>query len=296
VGGVEVEYRSVVSDNRRWAGFAHRPGDIFVCTPAKCGTTWMQTIVASLLWPDGDPPGPVMEVAPWLDARFAPIEDILARLEAQEHRRSIKTHTPADGIPWFDDAQYIVVGRDGRDVFMSWINHMSHIRAERIIDLVGSAMEEGIELGQMPPLDDVHAWLAEWLGDAALFSHLATFWPRRLQPNVLFAHYGDLQADLEGEMRRVAAFLGIDVPEASWPAVVDRCTFASMKARPDEIGPFHILFEGGADTFLFKGTSGRWRDVLSEEELAAYEARVRECLPPDAVTWLAGGRHAFSPA
>ncbi|TMA51013.1 MAG: sulfotransferase domain-containing protein [Deltaproteobacteria bacterium] len=44
-------------DNRRWAGFEPRPGDIFVCTPPKCGTTWTQAIVASLLWPDGKAPG-----------------------------------------------------------------------------------------------------------------------------------------------------------------------------------------------------------------------------------------------
>ena len=44
-------------DNRRWEHFVHRPGDIFVCTPPKCGTTWTQTIVASLLWPEGDAPG-----------------------------------------------------------------------------------------------------------------------------------------------------------------------------------------------------------------------------------------------
>jgi len=50
-------YRTAVFDNRRWAGFEPRPRDIFVCTPPKCGTTWTQAIVASLLWPDGKAPG-----------------------------------------------------------------------------------------------------------------------------------------------------------------------------------------------------------------------------------------------
>src|SRR5689334_20358007 len=65
---VEREYRSWVSDNRRWARFVSRQGDIFVCTAPKCGTTWMQTIVAALLFPAGDAPGRVMEIAPWFDA------------------------------------------------------------------------------------------------------------------------------------------------------------------------------------------------------------------------------------
>src|SRR5690349_4908519 len=117
------EYRNVVSDNLRWNRFAVRPGDIFVCTPPKCGTTWMQAIVAELLFPDGIPGARLWEVCPWIDARFDPVDEVIDRLDAQEHRRSIKTHTPADGIPWHSSAFYIVVGRDGRDAFMSMFNH-----------------------------------------------------------------------------------------------------------------------------------------------------------------------------
>ena len=132
------QYRTPVADNTRWANFVHRPGDIYVCTPPKCGTTWMQTIVASLLWPDGDAPGSVMYVCPWIDAEFRPIDEVLAQLDAQTHRRSIKTHTPADGIPWFDTGKYIVVGRDGRDAFMSWVNHIANMKDDQIAVLNGA--------------------------------------------------------------------------------------------------------------------------------------------------------------
>src|SRR3954469_4784330 len=98
---MQREYRSVLSDNLRWNGFVARPGDIFVCTAPKCGTTWMQTIVNSLTFPNGDSPGPVMQIAPWIDARFYPVDEIIARLDGQTFRRSVKTHTNADGIPWY---------------------------------------------------------------------------------------------------------------------------------------------------------------------------------------------------
>ena len=55
-------YVSAVTDGTWLAAYNHRPGDNFVCAPPKCGTTWMQTIVASLLWPDGNFPGAVMEM------------------------------------------------------------------------------------------------------------------------------------------------------------------------------------------------------------------------------------------
>ena len=32
-----------------------------------------------------------------------------------------------------------------------------------------------------------------------------------------------------------------------------------------------ISWEGGADSFIHKGTNGRWKDVLSEAESANYE-------------------------
>jgi aryl sulfotransferase len=286
------EYRTAVSDNQRWANFTHRPGDIFVCTPAKCGTTWMQTIVASLLFPDGNFPGIVIETFAWIEARFDPIDEMLPRLEAQTHRRCMKSHTPADGIPWFDDAKYIVVGRDGRDAFMSWTNHAASMREDLIAELNKSAVTDGIT--PFPPFaDDVHAWFGPWLAGGALFEHILSFWERRDRENVLFVHYNDLKADLEGEMRRVAEYLEFEVSEALWPAVVERCTFDAMKSRGSQIGDFDRLFDGGSDSFIHKGTNGRWRDVLTTEELAAYDKRVAEALPADAARWLEFGHAAL---
>jgi aryl sulfotransferase len=123
------------------------------------------------------------------------------------------------------------------------------------------------------------------------FEHVASFWSHRDEPNVLFVHYNDMQADLETQMRRVAAFLGVEIDEQQWPALVERCTFASMKARSGEISEFQA-FVGGADTFLFKGSNGRWREVLTAEELEAFDRRARELLPTDAIAWTTYGEGA----
>jgi aryl sulfotransferase len=289
-----VTYRSAVSNNRRWAGFSPRSDDIFVCTPAKCGTTWTQTIVASLLWPDGNAPGPVVSISPWLEAEFDPIDDVLARLDAQTHRRFIKTHTPADGIPFFSDAKYVFVARDGRDAFMSMCNHLERFRDDVREDL--NARIEGDDVMPMQAwTGDVHGFFAVWLPAMGMLEHVASFWERRLDPSVLLVHYNDLKADLAGEMRRIAAFLDIEVPAAKWPLVVERCTFESMKNRGSEIGEFERIFEGGADSFIFKGTNGRWRDVLTPDELESYANRVSELLPAAGGAWLESGRRAADP-
>jgi aryl sulfotransferase len=90
-------------------------------------------------------------------------------------------------------------------------------------------------------------------------------------------------------VRRVAGFLGVSVDEQRWSAQVQHCTFASMKARSDEVGSFDRGFVGGADTFLYKATNGRWRDVLTEAELAAFDRRCGERLSPDAFAWTVNG-------
>ena len=283
-------YRTAVFDNRRWANFEPRPRDIFVCTPPKCGTTWTQTIIASLLHPDGKLPAAVMTMSPWIEFEVFPIEVVLETLRAQTARRFMKSHTPADGIPFFADAKYVVVGRDGRDAFMSLCNHIERFKMAGVLNAKAAA--DGVP--PMPEWDgDVHGFFSRWLGDGNHFAHLGSFWERRADPRIYLLHYNDLKADLAGEMRRLAQWLEIPVRESDWPAVVQRCTFESMRERGAEIGSFEFAFEGGAKGFLFKGTNGRWKDVLTRDELAAYARRAAELVPPQAAAWIERGRAAL---
>jgi len=284
------ELKNAAMDNSRWNGFTPRAGDIFVCTPAKCGTTWMQTIVANLLWPDGNFPGQIVNgIAPWIEAKFGSADAMHAMLNAQTFRRAMKSHSPADCIPWFPQAKYITVVRDGRDAFMSWCNHVSRMK---LIDMMNAQAEAEGLLPQRKFDGDYRAYFRHWLDEPDnFFDVVATFWAKRDEPNLLFAHYNDLKADLDGEMRRVAKFLGIEIPQAKWPAVVERCTFEAM--RNAEADPaIDDMFEGGVKGFIFKGTNGRWRDVLTEDDVGAYRRRVEEMLPADAARFVEGGRHA----
>jgi aryl sulfotransferase len=54
------------------------------------------------------------------------------------------------------------------------------------------------------------------------------------------------------------------------------------------------VVEGGARTFFWKGTNGRWRGILSEAELALYDETAAKVLTPDCARWLEGGRSALS--
>ena len=64
-----------------------------------------------------------------------------------------------------------------------------------------------------------------------------------------------------------------------------------MKANADASVPLGGAFwEGGAQTFINKGTNGRWRDVLSAEDNAAYRTKSRRGIGTETCArWLAKG-------
>jgi len=125
------EYRNHHLDSTRWDRFVVRDDDIVVTTAYKAGTTWTQRILAALVFGPGPLPKTLGEISPWIDSRFmGPIEPVLASVEAQEHRRFLKSHLAVDGLRFFPEAKYIVVGRDTRDVFMSFFNHYSGASAD----------------------------------------------------------------------------------------------------------------------------------------------------------------------
>jgi aryl sulfotransferase len=50
-----------------------------------------------------------------------------------------------------------------------------------------------------------------------------------------------------------------------------------------------MIWKGGGSTFIYKGTNGRWKDVLSTDELALYDQAMTKTLPPDCARWLEKG-------
>lgn len=281
-------------DSTIWDRFAFRDDDVIVATYAKSGTTWTQHIVGQLVF-QGDPNVQVAQISPWLDLRIMP-PDTLAKLEAQQHRRIIKTHLPLDALTFSPKAKYVYIGRDGRDVVWSMYNH--HASANQLwYDLLNDTP------GRVgPPIErpdpDIRRYFQTWLEKDghpfwAFWENIATWWAARDLPNVRLIHFNDLKRDLDGEMRKLAAFLECDVPEDRWPTVVEHCTFDWMKAHAENVSPLGgAIFEGGGKSFIHKGTNGRWRDVLSPDDIAAYERRALAELGPDCARWLAEGQAA----
>jgi Sulfotransferase domain len=301
-------YRSVVADSARWDGFRFRDGDIVISTPPKCGTTWMQRLVALVVFDGPELPAPISKVSPWLDMQLAPLDDVTALLEAQTHRRFIKTHTPLDGIPYDLRVRYICVGRDPRDVAVSARHHMSNMNVERFMASRKAAVglddlpELGIDRPGPPPpqsdADALRAWMDDDSGTAPMtlrfvLTHLSTFWSARQSPNIALFHYGDLSADLTGELRRLASFLGYDISAERATELAQWASFDAMKRDAATVAPnADIALWHNTEEFFHKGQSGQWRAVFTGDHLERYTERVRQLVPSDLADWLHQGNWA----
>jgi hypothetical protein len=133
-----MRYQSSDEDSGRWDGFPFRPGDIVISTRSKSGTTWLQMICALLVFQTPDLPAPLATLSPWLDWLIVPRDEVVARLQAQHHRRFIKTHTPLDGIPIDPRATYIVVARHPLDMAVSLFHQGDNLDRERISELLST--------------------------------------------------------------------------------------------------------------------------------------------------------------
>ncbi len=297
------EYIAMVTDSRRWDGFKPRDGDIIISTPPKCGTTWTQMICALLIFQTSKFERKLSDYTPWLDMPARPVEEILSEYESQTHRRFIKTHTPLDGVPYFDNATYLFVARDPRDAFFSMGNHQKNMNPEVMGKMMGGSQKRGLPLPKRS--GDVLSRFRDWISASGMpeegrplemnpLHHAQTFWEFRHLPNIHLLHYSDMKADLDGQMRRISGLLGIPINEAIWPELVDAASFENMKENAETLAPTSGHANQWLDKarFFNKGSHGQWRGVLGEAELALYRQVMNGRLEPELAHWLENGAGA----
>ena len=282
-------------DSTIWNDFRFRDDDIIIATYGKAGTSWTQQMIGQMMF-GGDPELAVAEMSPWLDLRVPPKQVKLPEVEAQTHRRFMKTHLPVDALVFSPQAKYIYIGRDGRDVVWSLYNHHANANDLWYDALNNTPGRVGPPI-ERPP-EDIRQYWQDWMDRDgfpfwSFWENVRSWWAIRDLPNVKMIHFADLKRDMPGEMRKIAAFLDIDIDEARWDTIVEYCTFDWMKANATKSVPLGGAFwDAGAEVFINKGVNGRWKDTLTAEDNTRYDAMARSELGDACAQWLQTGQRA----
>lgn len=287
-------------DSERWVDFKPRDNDIVIATTLKAGTTWTQALVVNLLFPDQNFPKNVTEFSPWLDSTDFPIDVVLMELNGQKHRRVIKTHLPLDALHFFPEIKYIYVSRDGRDVALSlWNHHLNYI--PEVYDMMNNSPELIGDKFPHPP-EDFHTYWRDWCTKGwfdwesdgyPFWSHLQgvqSWWNYRHLPNILFMNYADMKKDIKASIEKIANFLNIEVTSDRINDVEKKISIKAMREAAETYVPdAGASWQGGAKTFINRGINGRWKDILSQDELMLYDLACDKILSPDCRDWLENG-------
>jgi len=269
--------------------FELRRDDIVVATWPKCGTTWMQQILLSLLYGgDVSKVTAPMEQAPWIEAtvcrktgranslgKTMSLRELMSwegraleglELEAPP-RRVFKTHATVEMAPWrggvsgCGGAKVVVVTRNPKDACISMFHHC---RDSNILSYWGDFEHFVRRLFFRGEASSgcFWAWHAGWEKAAA-----------ENPGTVVWVSYEELKRDFPGTVRRLADFLEIPASDDAIAKTAGASSVSSMKAtyakRVEELEAMGGLCK---KNHFRKGEMGSWRNDIDGCLLMEFDA------------------------
>jgi hypothetical protein len=242
-------------------GYIPGKQDVFVATYAKSGTNWMMQIAHQLIWHAQGEFEHIHSVVPWPDTEVMPpfmrgyaipLQDAQDWETSPERKRVIKTHFDWELLPYSEDARYIMVIRDPKDVFVS-----SYF-----------FLKDG---GLGPAMPSVDTWYKLFVSKQGSLmggswaENAAGYWAQRERRNVLIVSFKSLKRDLKEAVRKVAQFLDIKAPEALIDSVAEKASFAYMKRIDHKFRMGKMIPWRPEGAMMRKGTQGGSSELLSPE-------------------------------
>lgn len=194
------------------------PTDVFIVTPPKCGTTWMQQIVHGLRTRGSMDFDEITRVIPWINMAYDMGFDIYAPQVANP--RAFKTHDTLDEVP--KGGKYITVLRDPKDALLSHYYFFEGFFFER-----GSI--------------DIESFAKEYyLPSRAVFKHIMALWEQRKNEDVLPLCFENMKENLPKTIDRVAEFIGIPLDDELREIALRQSDIKFMQAHENQFED-HIL-------------------------------------------------------
>ncbi len=271
--------RIVIKDKRRdskiWDLIQPRNTDIVICSCYKSGTTLTQQIVHLMVNGD-DNFASIHDIIPWVEEFFlTPPENKKSWIESLPSPRILKSHLLFEALPYYPEWKYIYLVRDGRDVGVSYYNHirsnLPKYLYENLPENFADFWDDWVETKE----DKVEYW--------SYWKHLKSWWQARNLPNVLLVHYENLISDKSQEIDRISEFLNVDINQLKKEMILAKSSLEYMKSNWQK---FQRLGRFQPNTFINKGVNGRWQNFLTAEQLKRYEIIISEELEPECAEWV----------
>lgn len=285
VNGVKIPKGFSEETIREVLNYKAKPGDLFVVTFPKCGTTWMSHIVLLIIRKGqiSEDPLDFFLGCPFLDK-------IGTEYIEKTKSNIMNTHIPYFAIPYSDDAKYIYVARNPKDCLVSYYYHAKLMsNGELTFDEVFEKFLEGS------------------IGYGDYFDHLLEWYQHKNDKNVHFVTYEDLKKDIRTQILKIAKFIGEEYEKCILEDsqilenVIKYSSFEYMERSFNKImemflnrdkifgsgdlpaGFMHSMqhissgiVRGERGPFLRKGIIGDWRNHFNEDQLRRFGAKIDE--------------------
>lgn len=251
-GDLKDGFKKLFGLNRGGRNFEVYPDDRFLLSYPRSGNTWTRFLIANLLFSD-------REIS-FLNIDYL-IPDVIninrRQLEKIPHPRLIKSHEYFD--PRYKKVIYIV--RDPRDVVVSY--YYFHLKQGFIED--GYPMEKFVSRFVSGDVDSIFASWGE---------HVASWIATRLNGReLLLLRYEDMKANPALELAKIADFLQISYDAEKLTRAVESSSVERMREleKRDEHRWIGTRSRRKDVRFVRTATTGGWRSLLSEEDVAKIE-------------------------
>ncbi len=222
------------------------PDDIYVVGFPKSGNTWMQSIMAGLLYGihvDRVPDKMTQVLCPdiHMNPYFVRVSPVMA----------FKSH---EAKPGEQHKRVIYLIRDVRDVLLSYY-HMLNSQYPGKYSLKQMMMEQ-FSCGYGKWGDHVHAWTSN-VPDSR---------------DQIVVRYEDLLEAAVPTLQTIGQFVGLKMPSDAYRDLADRVEFSKMKAREKQFGMASARWDP-KNTFFRQGKSSAYKQEVDKNTLAAVTAK-----------------------
>lgn len=216
--------------------------DVFIAGYPKSGNTWMQLLVASLVY-RLDP----------MAATDSLVQDLVPDIHSRSHYKRyaavtcFKTHS----LPQSEYRKVISIIRDGRDVLCSYRSFNNALGETAGFD---EMIDGNVELPFGSWKEHVLAWNSNPYG-----------------ADILRVRYEDLKQDCVGELQRIVDFLGLKRSREELSQIDKATRVEKMQQREAAFGWDNDVWPTDRK-FVRRGISGGYQDELTEEQIKRFNA------------------------